>query len=200
MEFNVAQLLKEVTGAVRRYQLSESLEGIDPELVPLEPMTGELRLMRTNSGILAQGAFQTTLQMDCKRCIEPAAYPVTFELEESFRPLLEVNTGRFIPPEHFEGTEDELEDAALIIDVHHILNIQEVVRQAIWLALPLYPDCDWTGEGICPRLLQLAETQDVTLHFGDEEESGDDETEEEVDPRWAALLKLRAETGDTENK
>jgi hypothetical protein len=55
MEFNVAQLLKEVTGAVRRYQLSESLEGIDPELVPLEPMTGELRLMRTNSGILASG-------------------------------------------------------------------------------------------------------------------------------------------------
>ena len=32
MQFNVAQLLKEPTGATRQYELNENLEGLDKEL------------------------------------------------------------------------------------------------------------------------------------------------------------------------
>ena len=158
----------------------------------LGPLVGAVTLLRTNSGILVTGELSTAIQVNCRRCAEPIAQEVRFQLEESFRPLLEVNTGRYIPPEEFEGEEEVLEDAALMIDERHTLDLSEVVRQAIWLALPMYPGCNWQGEGQCPnltrRLGELGKLEDVEVHYDD----GDVTQEpEEVDPRWAALLKLR---------
>jgi uncharacterized metal-binding protein YceD (DUF177 family) len=131
--------------------------------------------------------------------VEPIAQEVRFQLEESFRPLLEVITGRYIPPEEFEGEEEDLEDAALIINERHILDLSEVVRQAIWLAMPMYPGCNWVGAGECPnlatRLAELGELADVDVHY-DADALAEDPAdglggEEEIDPRWTALLKLR---------
>jgi uncharacterized metal-binding protein YceD (DUF177 family) len=106
-------------------------------------------------------------------------------------------TGRYIPPEEFEGEEEDLEDAALIINERHILDLSEVVRQAIWLAMPMYPPCNWTGDGECPnlvrRLAELGELADVDVYYdADAElEDGAEGGEGEIDPRWTALLKLR---------
>jgi uncharacterized metal-binding protein YceD (DUF177 family) len=123
--------------------------------------------------------------------------PVRFTLEESFRPLTEVHTGRYIAPDEFEGEEEDLEDAALIIDEHHILDLSEVVRQSIWLALPMYPGCNWMGAGQCPNLTRyLSEVRET------QEQEGEDavaDEEEVVDPRWAALLALRKGRDNQEN-
>lgn len=196
MQFNVAQLLKEPTGATRRYELNENLDGLDPELKFLGPLVGAVTLLRTNSGVLVTGELSTAVQATCRRCLESIAQEVRFQLEESFRPLLEVMTGRYIPPEEFEGEEDDLEDAALLINERHILDLSEVVRQAIWLALPMYPPCNWAGAGECPnltrRLAELGELADVDVHYDTEaEDAAEGGVEEEIDPRWAALLKLR---------
>ncbi len=192
MQFNVAQLLKEQTGATRRYALNESLEGLDPELKFLGPLVGNITLLRTNSGVLVMGELSTAVQVTCSRCLEPIAQEVRFQLEESFRPLLEVETGRYIPPEEFEGEEEDLEDAALLIDQRHMLDLSEVVRQAIFLAMPMYPGCNYMGPGQCPnlvnRLQEIGRLDDVDVHYGDADV---DSAPEEVDPRWAALLKLR---------
>ena len=192
MQFNVAQLLKEPTGATRRYELNEKLDGLDPELKFLGPLVGAVTLLRTNSGILVTGELSTAVQVTCRRCLEPIAQEVRFQLEESFRPLLEVVTGRYIPPEEFEGEEDDLEDAALIINERHILDLSEVVRQAIWLAMPMYPGCNWAGAGECPnlsrRLQEVGKLDDVDVHYDADTEDGG--APQEIDPRWAALLKL----------
>jgi uncharacterized protein len=197
MLFNVAQLLKEPTGAVRRHELNEDLTQLDPELRFLGPLIGTLQLLRTNSGILVTGNFSTAVQTNCNRCVEPIAQEVRFSLEENFRPLTEVNTGRYLRPEEFEGEEEDLEDAALLIDERHILSIAEVVRQAIWLALPMYPGCNWMGAGECPNLLkrltELDQLEDIGF-VNDPRRAA----EAEIDPRWAALLKLRDDAGSRE--
>ena len=193
MQFNVAQLLKEQTGATRRYELNENLDGLDPDLRFLGPLVGAITLLRTNSGVLVTGELSTALQVTCRRCLEPIVQEVRFQLEESFRPLLEVETGRYIPPEEFEGEEEVLEDAALIINERHILDLSEVVRQAIWLAMPMYPGCNWAGSGECPnltrRLQEVGKLDDVDVHYDADQEAGGG-AQEEIDPRWAALLKL----------
>jgi len=193
MQFNVAQLLKEPTGATRRYELNESLDGLDEELKFLGPLVGWVQLLRTNSGVLVTGELSTVLQVTCNRCMEPIAAAGRFELEESFRPLTEVYTGRYLRPDEFEGSEEELDDAALLIDERHILDLSEVVRQAIWLALPMYPGCNWEGSGVCPnltrRLAELGDLADIELYTDVEGPRHEDE----IDPRWAALLKLRSD-------
>lgn len=197
MQYNVAQLLKEPIGAVRRFELVEDISQLDPELATLGPLVGNLELIRIHSGILARANLSTPLQVTCNRCLEPIATPVRFTLEESFRPLTEVHTGRYIAPDEFEGEEEDLEDAALIIDEHHILDLSEVVRQCIWLALPMYPSCNWTGAGQCPNLKRyLREVRATQKEQGQDETSGEDEV---VDPRWAALLALRKQQDDQEH-
>ena len=198
MQFNVAQLLKEPKGAVRRYELNENLSGLDPELRFLGPLVGTLQLLRTNSGVLATGNFSTAVQTNCNRCTEPIAQEVRFSLAEHFRPLTEVTTGRYLPPEEFEGEEEDLEDAALLIDERHILSIEEVVRQTVWLAMPMYPGCNWTGGGDCPnlikRLSELDQLEDIGF-VNDPRRA----TAEVIDPRWAALLKLRNDAESQES-
>ena len=194
MQYNVAQLLKEPTGATRRYTLNESLDGLDEELKVLGPLVGAIQLLRTNSGVLVTGELSTVVQATCNRCNEPIAVPVRFQIEESFRPLTEVYTGRYLRPDEYEGSEEDLEDAALLINEQHLLNLAEVVRQSIWLALPMYPGCNWEGAGECPnlkqRMVELRELENVEFYSN---ETGPHEPEE-IDPRWAALLKLRNES------
>ena len=186
MQFNVAQLLKEPIGATRTYQLDESLIGLDPELIPLSTLTGTLRLLRTHSGVLASGQFDATVQVDCGRCLEPIPAQIEISFEDSFRPLTEVTTGRFLLPNEFEGQAEELEDFAVIIDEHHILNISEVLRQSTWLAMPMIPRCAFANAENCPnfaeRLNEMAEVH------ADLDEVDDQPV---VDPRWAALLALQ---------
>lgn len=190
MQFNVAQLLKEPTGSSRRYQLAEDAGNLDPELQLLAPLNGDLQMIRTNSGVLVRGKLRTVVRATCNRCLEPIALPVRFEIEEIFRPLLEVETGRYIPPEEFEGEAEDLEDAALIIDEHHILDIREVVRQDLWLALPMYPGCNWEGSSECPNLVATRQNLGDVRLLSDDEATGED-APTEIDPRWAALLKLQ---------
>jgi uncharacterized protein len=197
MQFNVAQLLKEPIGAMRRYELVEDISELDPELAALGPLVGSVELIRIHSGILARANLSTAVQVMCNRCLEPIAMPVRFTVEESFRPLTEVHTGRYIAPDEFEGEEEDLEDAALIIDEHHILDLSEVVRQSIWLTLPMYPSCNWTGTGECPNYARyLREMKTTQEQDGEEVGTGE---EEKVDPRWAALLALRKEQDNREN-
>jgi uncharacterized protein len=196
MQFNVAQLLKEPVGAVRRYELNEELEPLDSELELLSPLMGIIQIMRTNSGVLINGDFTTAARIACGRCVEPIVVPLHVQLEESFRPLTEVETGRLLRPEEFEGDSADFEDEALLIDEHHILDLTEVVRQNIWLAVPMYPSCNWEGAGECPNLI----AQRAALRAAEQAELSAEEAAdilpEGVDPRWAALLKLRLQSGD----
>lgn len=213
MQFNVAQLLKESTGATRAYELAEDLSELDPELDPLNPLVGTLRLLRTHSGVLVSGELSTALRITCNRCLAPIVIPVRFNIEENFRPLTEVTTGRYIHPDEFEGQQEDLEDEALLINEQHILNISEVVRQNIWLALPMYPTCEHAGLPHCSNallstvvgeqsdgehvvgLLDARSASPAPLERSNGEnasngtQGGERSTESAViDPRWAALL------------
>ena len=195
MQFNVAQLLMEPTGAVRRYTLADDLTGLDPELLFLGPLVGEVTLLRTNSGVLVTGNLSTAMQVTCNLCLNPIALPVRFELEEMFHPATDVATGRPLRPDEYEGPAEDLEDDALLIDDKHILDTSEVLRQNIWLALPMYPSCNWTGEGICPNLSRVPKLEDVRLLRAGEQ-SADIDLDDDVDPRWAALRSLQTTSRD----
>lgn len=192
MQFNVAQLLKEQTGATRDYELDESIEGLDSGLEPLTNLTGNLRLLRIHSGILARGAFDVTLEVTCNRCLEPVSMQVQTRFEENFRPLTDVETGRFIPPQEFKGQEDDLTDAALLISDLHILDISEVVRQNIWLSLPMAPGCTYSDPQNCPNFTQRLEEMEK-VHEDLNEEAAQ---RANIDPRWSALLALQEENDE----
>jgi uncharacterized protein len=179
MRYNVAQLLKGQTGSQRRFDLDEEIGHLDPDLEPARPLVGSVILMRTSQGILVTGELRTTLQAECRRCLEPCEVDVELDLEEEFYPVVRIDGS---PVDDI--AEEDL-DEALLIDSHQILDLSEVLRQGLWLATPdkvlCRPDC----AGLCPDC-------------GGNRNLGECRCEALSDPRWASLQALL--TGKTDSQ
>lgn len=144
MQYNVAQLLKEQSGGVRDYQLHEDISQLDSEIKPLTALDGHIQLVRTSDGILVLGQLHTTVELACSRCLELFSLPVQFTVEEEFHPTVDIQTGANLPVLAEE-------EAATQIDEHHILDLSEVVRQDLLLAIPQNPICRSQCAGLCPH-------------------------------------------------
>lgn len=166
-QWNVAQLLKEPIGATRDYDVVASVPDSDAELSLIDPMAGRLSMLRTNRGILVEGQFAGSVTVECSRCLRPVAVPVTVSLQEEFQPTVDVARGTYLPVEE--------EDAALLIDEHHLLDIGEVLRQAVLLEVPMQALCKPDCAGLCQTCGK------------DLNEGPCDCPPADIDPRWEQL-------------
>ena len=172
-EFNVAQLLKEPIGGRRSYDVEISPDFQEEELRQSVPLTGTVEMLRTNRGVLVEAALDGAVTVECSRCLRDVHCPVTVEIVEEFQPTIDVVRGTFVAVEE--------EDAALLINEHHGLDISEVVRQALLLEVALQVLCREDCAGLCP-------TCGKDLNLGPCECSQD-----ATDPRWDALAALLSE-------
>lgn len=171
MQFNVAQLLKEPTGSTRKYEVREIIDDLDPELVIQAPIQGRLKFTKIPQGVLVTGNLETVVEMNCIRCLDAFDQPVRIEIEEEFRPAVDLQTGASLP-------QAEDADDATRIDEKHIIDLSEVVRQDLLLALPSRPVCREGCKGLCPQ---------CGTNWN---EASCDCPTEQADPRWEALRAL----------
>ena len=170
-QINVAQLLKSPVGTSREYDIEATVPSPDDGMQIIKPVVGRICLTRINGGVLAQGHFSTEVELTCDRCLGLFSLPVEFALEEQFVPVVDVNTGRWLKMEEV--------DPVLLIDDHHILDLAEVFRQAIYLELPMHPICGPDCRGLCPRCGQNLDAGPC------------DCVDDEIDPRWESLQSLK---------
>ncbi|HEY7782226.1 MAG TPA: YceD family protein [Ktedonobacterales bacterium] len=145
MIYNVAQLLKAPVGTAIRLDLDPE-DGLilDEEHVRLVgDVAGQVRLHRTNQGILVDGTASAPVELQCDRCLEPFTTTITFPLREQFYPTIEVNTGVPLP-----ATEDDL---GFAIDPNHTLDSREAIRQNLLVALPIRAICREDCAGLCAQ-------------------------------------------------
>lgn len=186
MQFNAAPWLKKTIGWSRDYDLHDDLSGLYDDLEPVELLTGRVRCMRIHSGVLVTGNCRTVLNVACSRCLEPIRFPVEFELEETFRPLKDVESGGFLHPDAYQGQPETMFDEALIINDHYVLDLTEVVRQHLWIAAVQNPVCAYEDPADCPHFQDSRQA----LARANGEEPDETAAAPAVDPRWAALLPL----------
>jgi uncharacterized protein len=175
--FNVSQLLKEPVGSTRRGQIDVTLPDLisDPksaaetEDLPELALVGSVRLMHVTTGVLVQGDLEADVDLQCARCLEPVTVGLDIPIEETFTPTIDIVTGQAI-------RSDE-EDQALWMDEHHILDLSEVLRQDVLVALPLHVLCRSDCRGLCPTC-------------GQNLNEGTCDCQAEPDPRWAQLAEL----------
>ncbi len=184
--FNVAQLLKEPVGATRNGRVNVSLTDLVPDLAKTQEgpeagtdglelsLAGPVRLMHTVDGVMVQADLEGEVPVQCARCLEPVTVPIEVPVEEIYRPTLDVVTGQPIRPEE--------EDQALWIDEHHILDMTEVLRQDVLVALPVHVLCRDDCKGLCPTC-------------GKNLNEGPCECPADTDPRWAVLRDLLNDNG-----
>lgn len=138
MQYNVAQLLKEPTGATRSYQVEQSITGV-PGIS--ERVSGQLDMLRTHQGILINAALDIESTLICSRCLGEFTLPSTLFIEEECFPSIDLHTGRKLSP--------PAEEEELRIDDRHLLDLEEVLRQYAISDGPMKPLCRADCLGLC---------------------------------------------------
>jgi uncharacterized protein len=139
---NVSQLLLSGPGAVREFDFAESFPDPDHELHLRGPVRGHARLTRTAEGILVHTEHVASVSLECARCLDESRCEVSGEFDEEFLPTTDVKTGL---PLAVPGDDE----GCSLIDEHHEINLDEVLRQNILTSLPLQPLCGSDCPGLC---------------------------------------------------
>ena len=161
MFFNVSGLLRENTGAVRRFSLDR-----DPPV-----HRGQVELIRMPNGVLVRCEADVVVEDRCSRCLVPFGYPEHIGFEEIFAQQVDPLSGT-----HFEPPEDP---EAFLIALDHTIDITEAVRQYTETAASLQPLCRPDCPGICAEC-----GQDLSM-------AKCNCARRPVDSRWAALAALK---------
>lgn len=143
MIFNVAQLLMAQVGTNRQYDLDDRLAELAEGMELVEPVRGNIRMTRTNRGVLVSARLDTKARLECSRCVESCVTPIHITFSEEYIPVVDVITGAPVHIPH--------ESHDYLIRENHVLDLAPAVREYGLLALPMQPLCREDCPGLCPR-------------------------------------------------
>lgn len=178
LTFNVAGLLAEPAGSVREYRV----DGVDMDLsedglVLTRPVSGRIRLLRTNRGLVVESHLDTAIAGECARCLRPTVTDVRIELAEEVLPTIDLASG--LPVALEEGEDPE---TPRLTD-HHELELRPLVAEAISLQEPIAPLCEPDCPGLCEEC-------------GERLTPGHTHDDGPIDPRLEVLRAFRVEPED----
>lgn len=148
---NVAGLLREPIGGTRTYPIHLDVLPLDEEALA-EDVRGEVRLTRLRDAVMAAVRVRGGVALECARCLREYPQGFAAEFTEEYRQTVDLRTGVGIER---DLTLDE-DDEASTIDENHELDLAEVLRQEILVALPMRPDCGEACPG--PDMLESGDT------------------------------------------
>jgi uncharacterized protein len=127
-----------------------------------EPVELDVRLEAVTEGVYLSGRVHAPLVGECARCLDDLTDEVDVELSELFA--------------YPDSVTDETTDAdELPRVVGELIDVEQTVRDAVVLALPLAPLCRPDCLGLCPDCGEKRA------------DLAPDHRHETLDPRWAAL-------------
>jgi uncharacterized protein len=143
-----------------------SVLGAEGSAELLNHALGEIRL---------QGSLQVTVNAPCDRCLEPVSLPIRSPFDLVYMPTSAA----------VEGGEDEIDEAAVEVGYYegNGLQLNDVLREVVLLALPMQLVCSERCKGICPVCGQNRNQRECGCQAA------------AVDDRWSKLKNLRAEIG-----
>lgn len=139
-----------------------------------DPITARLDVSRTVSGYALRLQFECRVEGPCMRCLDPATQTVQVDVREVDQPSA-VDDGEDDP----EG-----EMSSPYVDGGS-LHLGDWARDALVLTMPEPHLCDPECEGLCPVCGERLSGAEPGAH----------DHEGSIDPRWAALDRLKLEEG-----
>lgn len=140
MKIDLTELLQKV-GNETDLELTEKSRYSEDDLNLTKPAKIRLHLVNTGTSVLVKGQVETELELECSRCLKTFKYPVRVEVEEEFSKR---------PAEFKGGRETELKEADFIypIEKDNSIDLSEVIRQNLLLAIPIKTLCSPDCKGI----------------------------------------------------
>jgi len=171
MRIEVDQLKETDVPFANTYALADlQLEDELTRLVAETKIVG--RAGKRREQIRLQGTITASVEVPCDRCAVPVVLPINADFDVAYVPA----ETQFDAP---EATELQADDLSFAIYEGDEIDIDELVREQVFLALPTRQLCREDCRGLC--LTCGAELNTETCRC--EQPSGD--------PRWAALASLK---------
>jgi uncharacterized protein len=98
-------------------------------------LRGTVRAIRVQSGVLVQGAVESQLRLECVRCLELFDFPITLDLEETFR----------------LGGARPSQDVLYEVQDDGWIDLAPLLREQAWIAIPMKSLCQPDCKGLCPE-------------------------------------------------
>lgn len=120
----------------------QALEGTeaDPNQANVK---AEVFLSRSGQDVYVKGKLVGALTVPCGRCVTPAELPLDAPFELTLAPAPEA-----VEPDELELTDEDLDFATYKDDV---IDLGEILREQILLALPIAHLCRPECKGLCPK-------------------------------------------------
>ena len=131
-------------------------------------VNGKIRL--SGNEVFVNGHVETRAQVECDRCLKPVELPVNVDF-----------TLEYISDSDYESSQVvELTEAEMSVSVFDgaAIDVDEIVKEQILLAVPTRMLCREDCKGICPECGADRNTGECNCVTND------------TDPRWAALKNL----------
>jgi uncharacterized protein len=173
MKIHVSQI-NEDEGLDIHYVFPERQQLQDRESRIVGPSSIDARATRSGDELRLAGRVAATVEIDCARCLKP----VPVKVDDSFDLFYIPSVNRLLPDEERELAKDDLLVAFYRDDC---LDLDDVVREQIELAIPMARLCSDDCRGICPNCGANRNEGECSC------------TTREPDPRWAALEQLRSD-------
>lgn len=167
LRVDLGQLHREGTVDVEASVASDDDLWKDTDLEWVDDVEVRLRASYAGTGeVVARGRAEGTLVQECRRCLQRVETPLREELTMVF----------------VEDADDEEDGGAYTLEpVVEKLDVSRAVREEIVLAVNPFVECKPECRGLCPQCGQNLN------------EGSCDCTQDEADPRWAALRELKSE-------
>ena len=117
--------------------------GADEIFRIVSPVELAFDLHKDQEKVRIAGTVKTALELDCSRCLEGFAVPIDASFD-----LLYIPASGAPDTEEKEIEEDDL-DTAYYRD--GIIDLADLVREQLYLALPMKPLCQEACRGLCPE-------------------------------------------------
>ncbi|MGB7924693.1 MAG: DUF177 domain-containing protein [Pyrinomonadaceae bacterium] len=133
-------------------------------------ISGRARL--AGGQVRLRGSITARAEVDCDRCLKAVEIPVETRFDVTYAPAADYTA-------ETEAAELQEEDLSLSVFDGESIDIDELVREQVLLALPARALCREECHGLCP-ICGADRNQDACACEA-----------KEVDPRWSALKDLR---------
>jgi uncharacterized protein len=132
LRLNVGFITHQSVGYSREFPLESLSLHLPPDL-DLTDFSGTARVTRTAQGLLLQARLSGFVQASCVRCLSEFAQPLATEFTELYA-----------------FSQNSVTESGLLMPENGKIDLEPIVREEMYLAIPISPLCSPNCKGLCP--------------------------------------------------
>jgi uncharacterized protein len=132
LRLNIGFIIHQSIGYYRDFPFESPIIHLKPDL-DLQNLIGTVRVTRTAQGLLVQGKLRAMTPAECVRCLADFVQPLEIDFTELYA-----------------FTSNSVTESGLYVPENGLLDLAPLIRDEMYLAIPISPVCKPDCKGLCP--------------------------------------------------